>query len=56
MSGWEGIFLAVITLSSCFASYCLGQENIIRRMRDMREKDRRWREWDDRENLEDFDD
>ena len=55
MSGWEGIALAILTLCSCYASYCLGQENIIRQMRDLEEKDRRWREWNDRNNYEDFD-
>ena len=55
MSSWEAVLLGSISFGSCFACYCLGQENILRRMRDLREKDRRWREWDDRQNLEDFD-
>jgi heme exporter protein D len=49
------ISLAVLSLLSCYASYCLGQENIIRRIKRMREREDRWQEWDI-DNLEDFDD
>lgn len=51
MSGWEGIFLALITLGSVCAAYWAGQQNILIRMRDLderrRERERRWREFDD---------
>ena len=50
MSAYEGILLAVITLGSCLASYNLGQRNIMRRMRDIQEKRRRWQEWEDFED------
>lgn len=55
MSGWMAISLAVLSLFSCYASYCLGQRNIIIRLRKLREKEDRWAEWDT-ENWEDFDD
>jgi hypothetical protein len=50
-----GISLAVLTLMSCFASYCLGQRDILNRLRKLREKEDLWAEWDIN-NLEDFDD
>lgn len=50
MSAYEGILLALITLGSCLASYNLGQRNIMRRMRDIQEKRRRWAEWEDFED------
>jgi heme exporter protein D len=55
MSGWMAISLGLLSLMSCYASYCLGQENILRRIKRMREREDRWREWD-AENWEDFDD
>ena len=55
MSGWAAISLAVLTLGSCWASYCLGQRDILNRLRKLREKEDRWREWD-ANNLEDFED
>jgi hypothetical protein len=55
MSGWAAISLAVLTLGSCWASYCMGQRDILIRLRKMREKEDRWREWD-ANNLEDFED
>jgi hypothetical protein len=50
MSGWEGILLATITLSSCWVCYHLGQRNMFYRMRDIQEKRRRWAEWEDFED------
>lgn len=50
MSGWEGIFLAVLTLGSCFASYNLGQRNMVERFRRGEERRRRWREFEDFED------
>lgn len=51
MSGWDGIFLAVLTMCSVCTAYWLGQQNIIIRLRDMelrrRERQRRWEEFDD---------
>lgn len=50
MSGWEGVFLTLITLGSCWASYACGQRNMFLRMRDLQEKRRRWQEWEDFED------
>lgn len=50
MSAYEGIFLAVITLGSCFASYNLGQRNMFLRMRRFEERRKRWQEWEDFED------
>mgnify|MGYP003344342383 FL=1 len=47
MSGWEGVFLAVLSLGSCYASYCMGQRDMFKRMRDLNEKRSRWAEWED---------
>jgi hypothetical protein len=51
MSAEFGIALAIVTLGSCFASYKLGQLNIIARYeeyaRRRREKELRWEEFDD---------
>ena len=47
MSGWEGIFLAPVTLGSVCAAYWAGQRSIIIRFRDHQERRRRWREWED---------
>lgn len=48
------ILLAVLTLGSCYASYRLGQEDIIWRMRKLderrRERHRRWSEFCDEED------
>ena len=54
MSALEGVLLAVVTLGSCYASYCLGQREILARLRKMREREERWQEWDAK-NWEDFD-
>lgn len=50
MSASFAIALAILTLGSCLASYNLGQRNIMRRMRDIQEKRRRWAEWEDFED------
>jgi hypothetical protein len=51
MSAEFGIALALITLGSCWASYKLGQLNIIGRYEDYarrrREREVRWEEFDD---------
>ncbi|MFZ9960156.1 MAG: hypothetical protein ACO3GP_07175 [Candidatus Limnocylindrus sp.] len=54
MSATAGLLLALVTLGSCYASYCLGQRDILTRLRKMQEKSDRWAEWDV-DNLEDFD-
>jgi hypothetical protein len=41
MSGWEGVFLAVLSLGSSLASYCLGRESVVRELRSRRERRRR---------------
>jgi len=55
MSATAGLLLALVTLGSCYASYCLGQRDILNRLRKLQEKEDRWAEWDV-DNLEDFDD
>jgi hypothetical protein len=55
MSATAGLLLALVTLGSCYSSYCLGQRDILNRLRKLREKEDRWQEWDV-DNLEDFDD
>jgi hypothetical protein len=55
MSATAGLLLALVTLGSCYVSYCLGQRDILNRLRKLREKEDRWAEWD-AQNLEDFDD
>lgn len=54
MSAWEGIILAVVTLGSCFASYRLGQAEMLARFRNYskrrQERYRRWAEFYDEED------
>ena len=50
MSGWEGIFLAGVTLGSVFAADWAGQRSMLMRFRDHQERRRRWREWEDFED------
>jgi len=50
MSGSFAIALAILTLGSCYASYCCGQRNMFIRMREMQERRRRWAEWEDFED------
>ena len=38
MSAWLGIAIAAITIGSCYASYRLGQENILHRFREYSRK------------------
>jgi hypothetical protein len=51
MSGWEGFWLAVVTLGSVLAAYWSGQQTMLNRFRDLehrrRERDLRWREFDE---------
>lgn len=50
MSVGFGLALAVLTLGSCFASYRLGQADILERYRRRAERKRRWREFEDFED------
>lgn len=54
MSGWEGILLAILTISSVCAAYWAGQQNILWRMRQhderRRERYRRWAKFYDEED------
>lgn len=54
MSAEFAIALAVLGLGSCYASYRLGQQNILERFRRYsdrrREREARWREFDDFED------
>jgi hypothetical protein len=47
MSVTLGISIALLTLGSCFASYCLGRESMRSDIRDFHERRRRWEEFDD---------
>jgi hypothetical protein len=44
------IALAVLTLGSCYASYRLGQADIIAKFRRLNERRRRWEEFEDFED------
>lgn len=50
MSAEFAIALAVLTIGSCYASYCCGQRNMFIRMRDLQERRKRWAEWEDFED------
>jgi hypothetical protein len=50
MSATFGLALAVLTLGSCYASYRLGQADILARYRRHDERRRRWREFEDFED------
>jgi len=50
MSATFGLALAVLTLGSCYASYRLGQADILARYRRHAERKRRWREFEDFED------
>lgn len=51
MSDVAGITLAIVTLGSIVCAYWAGQDNILRRLKEIkrleRERDRRWQEFDD---------
>ena len=47
MSVTLAISIALLTLGSCFASYCLGRESMRSDIRDFQERRRRWEEFDD---------
>ncbi len=54
MSAEFGLALALLTLGSCYASYRLGQQNILTRYKDYanrrREREARWQEFKDFED------
>lgn len=50
MSATFGLALAVLTLGSCYASYRLGQADILARYRRHAERKRRWQEFEDFED------
>lgn len=50
VGGEFAIALAVLTLASCYASYRLGQANILARFRRHDERRRRWEEFEDFED------
>lgn len=50
MSVEFAILLAVLTLGSCWASYRLGQADILSRFRRHDERRRRWQEFEDFED------
>lgn len=50
MSAHFAILLAILTLGSCYASYRLGQADILARFRRHDERRRRWREFEDFED------
>ena len=47
MSAETAFVIAVLTLGSCFASYHIGRESVLSKMRNLRERRRRWQEFDD---------
>ena len=47
MSATMAISIALLTLGSCFASYCLGRDSYRNELRDYQERKRRWEEFDD---------
>ena len=50
MSATLAIAIALLTLGSCFASYRLGQADILARFRRHDERRRRWEEFEDFED------
>jgi hypothetical protein len=54
MSAEFAIVIALLTLGSCYASYRLGQQNILARYKDYanrrREREARWQEFEDFED------
>lgn len=47
MSSFDACVVAFLVLGACYLSFRLGQDDVLRKMRDFKERNRRWREFDD---------